>query len=274
MSDQQNDNNKIDQKEKQEELYFDGEKYYTREEFFNPPDDDIEPDPPTNKKWLKVTIASVIIIAMLSNVLALWPRLFNFASIEFLAISRELSQNEDVQLYKESVVVVRSGNSKGTGFYISEEGHIITNHHVVDSGLRPTVTFQEGDSYTADIIESDPEIDIAILQIDTKENVYPVLEFDDDWEPDLPIYVIGNPLFFNFIANKGNILGLTPARDVPMLMIDAPIYKGNSGSPVINEDGNVVGVVFATSTVDYEGSRLRVGLAVPVDYFKEYIEFQ
>ncbi|MCD8510349.1 MAG: trypsin-like peptidase domain-containing protein [Bacillus sp. (in: Bacteria)] len=260
----------------EEELYFDGERYYTREEFFNPPDEKEEMGKKSSKgKGFKVAIASIITVAMLSNVWSLWPQLFNFASIEFLAISHELSQNEDVQLYKESVVVVRAGNSKGTGFYISEEGHIMTNYHVIDDlPQMVTVTFEDGTTYRAKVVEEDPDIDIAILQIDGDEGQRPVLEFEDTWETGLPVYIIGNPLFFNFIANRGHVLDLTTVRskEDPMLMIDAPIYKGNSGSPVINKDGKVVGVVYATSRVDYKGDRLRVGLAVPVDYFKMYLD--
>lgn len=269
-----NRNNKINEQE--EELYFDGEKYYTREEFFNPPEDKEEKQTvKKSRRGFKIAVACIITVAMLSNVWSLWPKLFNFASIEFLAISHELSQNENVQLYKESVVVVRAGNSKGTGFYISEDGYIMTNYHVIDDlPSMITVTFQDGTSYRAKVVEEDPDIDIAILQIDGEEGQRPVLEFEDSWESGLSVYIIGNPLFFNFIANRGHVLDLTTvkSKDDPMLMIDAPIYKGNSGSPVINEDGKVVGVVYATTRVTHEGDSLRVGLAVPVDYFKKYLD--
>ncbi|MDQ0253481.1 serine protease Do [Evansella vedderi] len=271
------DKEKDSHNQEEEELYFDGERYYTREEFFNPDDEEEEIDPKKKKtgKWLKVTIASILTVALLSNVLSLWPQLFNLASIEFLAISRELSQNEDVQAFKESVVVVRAGDSKGTGFYISNEGHIMTNYHVIDNlPQMVTVSFQDGKRYPASVVMEDPAIDIAILQIEGENLDRPVLEFEETWEEGLPVYIIGNPLFFNFIANRGHVLDLTPTRnrDDPMLMIDAPIYKGNSGSPVINHDGKVVGVVYATTRVDYEGDRIRVGLAVPVDYFKKYLD--
>src|SRR5690554_1389454 len=99
MSEQDNRNEK--EEKKNEELFFDGEKYYTREEFFNPKDDEAVQKPKKTYRWLKVTIAFLLTIALLSNILSLWPQLFNIPSVQFLAISRELSQNEDVQLYKE-----------------------------------------------------------------------------------------------------------------------------------------------------------------------------
>lgn len=215
----------------------------------------------------------MIAIALLGNVFSIWPQIFNLASIEFISVSRELSQNEDVQLYKESIVVVSDGNSKGTGFHISEDGHILTNQHVVDGRSSVVVTFEGGDMYHAEVVRTYDDIDIALLKMETDDSDHPVLDFEESWEPSEQVYFIGNPLFFNYIANKGNILDLTPDRDIPMLMVDAPIYKGNSGSPVINEDGNVIAVIYATSRVDYEGSRKRVGLAVPVEYFIEDMEF-
>ncbi|MBU9713941.1 S1 family peptidase [Evansella tamaricis] len=259
------------QKLSQEELYFDGENYYTREEFFNPEEEEEATPPKKSRKWLRVIIATVVTVALLTNVLQMWPRIFNFDSIEFLQISRELSQDEDVQLYKESIVVVRAGGSKGTGFYISQDGLIITNHHVIENEPSIMVSFQEGDAYRAKMVESNEEIDIAILQIEGESPDHPTLDFDNSWETGMPVFVIGNPLFFNFIANKGNVIGMTEDRDVPFLMLDAPIYRGNSGSPVINEAGKVIAVVFATNRMEIDGEKRRVGLAVPVDYFKEYL---
>ncbi|UCZ53949.1 serine protease [Bacillus shivajii] len=277
MRDSNNDHDqdqekKEEHKQPEEELFFDGENYYTKEEFFNPEDEKENEPKKKNSKWLRMTIAFMLVAALLGNVFAVWPQLFNLASIEFLQISRELSQNEDVQLYKESVVVVRNGNSKGTGFTISEDGHIMTNHHVVDEGFDITVTFQEGEAYRADIIESDPDIDIAILKVDDESFNHPVLTFEDSWKAGMSVYFIGNPLFFNFIANRGEVLDLTPERDIPMLMIDAPIYRGNSGSPVINAEGNVVAVIYATTRTEFGGERKRVGLAVPVEYFTDKLD--
>ncbi|WP_183041027.1 S1C family serine protease [Salipaludibacillus neizhouensis] len=260
-----------ERKKEDERVFFDGEHYYTKEEFFNPDDEEEDPKPKKNKKGFKIVIASVLTLALFSNVFAIWPKLINLPALEFLATSQELSQNEDVQTYTDSVVVVRGGNSKGTGFLFTDEGHIMTNQHVIEDEPFVTVSFQNGDGYHAEVIESDEELDIAILKVEEVELDRHVLEFEDAWDIDEPVYVIGNPLFFNYIANEGQLLGETTTqnREDPVLMLDAPVYRGSSGSPVINEQGNVVGVIFATTQVDHEGNEQKVGLAVPVEDFIE-----
>src|SRR5699024_5598304 len=85
---------------------------------------------------------------------------------------------------------------------------------------------------------------------------------------DEPIYFIGNPLRFTGIANEGVVLDyiMVKSKEEPVVMMDAPVYRGNSGSPVINEAGKVIGVIFATSHTNEAG---RVGLFIPIDYFHE-----
>ncbi|WP_051314715.1 S1C family serine protease [Alteribacter aurantiacus] len=208
-------------------------------------------------------IASVLVLALLGNVLAFVPRLINIPAIEFVQTSRELSQNAEIQKYTESVVVVRGGDSKGTGFLFSDEGYIMTNEHVVRNERYVSVSFEDGGRYQAEVVDRDTEMDIAVLSINLGSE-RAVLPFTSEWEKGEDVYVIGNPLFFNFIANVGHLLG---ERNDGILMLDAPIYRGNSGSPAINKSGEVVGVVYATTRIDHNGDSKRVGLIVPTDTF-------
>jgi serine protease Do len=261
-------------KSKEESIYgedFDENGYYIGEE-----EDEETLNPSAPRKGLKTVITSIIVVVLISQVLTIWPLLYNSAALEFLSKSRELSANEDIQQYKQAVVVVNAGSSKGTGFNISEEGYIITNHHVVDGESSIVVTFPAGEVQRAEVAISDAMMDIAILKVQTEGLNLPTLEIEEvpEWNVGDSIYFIGNPLVFNQIANEGTILGLTQLDgwDIPLMMIQAPIYKGNSGSPVINSEGKVIAVVFATTKTEYNGDKVKIGLAIPMEYIQEYLE--
>ncbi|MFS0752285.1 S1 family peptidase [Oceanobacillus sp. 1P07AA] len=216
-------------------------------------------------KWMFWVIA----VAMTFNILAFFPQIISIPAIDFLQTSSTLSQNEDIQAFKEAVVVVETDDGKGTGFSINQQGKILTNEHVVDGYNSVVVSFPELGLYEAEVMESYPEIDMAVLQIKNEEE-FPYLTIDDQYKvsQDENIHFIGNPLFFNGIANEGNIAGtiLLDSWDREVMMIQAPVYRGNSGSPIINQAGDVIGVIFAT--LDHE-SNGRVGLYVPISYFTE-----
>lgn len=211
----------------------------------------------------------LIAIALLINVVALLPRTFSIPAIDFLVTSAKLSADEEIKLYKEAVVVVETGNSKGTGFAISSDGYIITNAHVVDEETSVTVAFPELGLYGAKVVETYPDVDLALLKTDTEDEL-PFLELAEQttFEENDKINFIGNPLAFNGIANQGTIIGYTDLTswELPVVMIEAPVYRGNSGSPIINEKGNVIGVIFATLNHNEHGN---VGLFIPIDYFYE-----
>ncbi len=213
-------------------------------------------------------VLSVIGIVMGLQVVAWWPQIFSLDAIRFLRISAQLSQSEEIQTYKQSVVVVRTEDAKGTGFIISEDGWIVTNRHVIDGAEQPSVSLPNGDRLPARVAAVSDQVDLALLQIEAEG--LPALQLAEHYhgESALPVYIIGNPLFFDRIVNQGETLGLIDYQP-PMLVLQAPVYKGNSGSPVIDEAGRVIGVVYATTTLRLDGKDTKVGLAVPVQWLHE-----
>lgn len=211
----------------------------------------------------------LIALVMVLNIVALLPQTVSIPAVDFLMTSAELSKQEDIQTYKQSVVVIETTDSKGTGFSMNERGDIMTNYHVIEGYNKVTVAFPNQGLYVGEVVATYPEIDLAVLEIDTDDTL-PYLPLSDTFQlqQEEDIYFIGNPLKFNGIANKGVVLDyiFVQSKSLPVVMMDAPVYRGNSGSPVINQAGEVIGVVYATLDHKEEG---RVGLFIPIDYYHE-----
>lgn len=208
----------------------------------------------------------VIAIAMFINVIAILPKTFSIPAIDFLVTSAKLATNPAIDQYQESVVVVEGENSKGTGFTISSDGVILTNNHVIEGEDKILVAFPNDGLFDAEVLASYPDIDLAVLKVDGDNLPYLTLANKTTFDKNEHIHFIGNPLKFNGIANEGKVIGYTPLKswDEEVLMLEAPVYRGNSGSPVINKHGLVIGVVFATLKHETHG---KIGLAVPIDYY-------
>jgi len=111
-------------------------------------------------------------------------------------------------------------------------------------------------------------LDAAILRVDAGGERLPSIEIERDreWGPGERIYVIGNPLYLEQIAGEGRILGTVQVRgrSRPVMAVDAPVHKGNSGSPVINGRGRAIAVIYAAGEIRHEGEPVQVGFAVPL----------
>ena len=169
---------------------------------------------------------------------------------------------------------ISAASVSGTGFIISDDGYILTNNHVIDDarqgGYEVSVLTYDGAEYTADIVGYDAANDIAVLKIDAT-GLTPVTMGDaGDIVVGRTIYPVGNPLGeLNFTMTTGIISAtdraITTDQDngpINMFQIDAAVNEGNSGGPVYDGDGEVIGVVTAkTSATGVEG----LGFAIPIE---------
>lgn len=221
-------------------------------------------------RFRKIVLVAVAIV-LLVQVISFFPQLFSLEAMRFLTTSARLSQSAHIQTYKESVVVIHTDGSQGTGFMISPDGLIVTNRHVVEGSTQLRVSLASGEQFIGRIVKISDEVDLALVDIDAEH--LPVLPLAHSYtgEAGIPVYIIGNPLFFTGIANEGQTYGVTH-KEPQMLVLQAPVYKGNSGSPVIAEHGEVIGVVFATSSARIDGEERSVGLAVPVQWVHRLLE--
>ncbi|MEM4625694.1 MAG: trypsin-like peptidase domain-containing protein [Candidatus Pacearchaeota archaeon] len=144
-----------------------------------------------------------------------------------------------------SIVSVSTDTSQGSGFIIDKEGIIVTNLHILtDANYINVLVYDKKRWIPARLVGYDEVMDIALLKI---EGEYPFLEFGDSRLTRLgeKVIVIGNPLGFSFSVTEGIVSGINRIgiNNLPVyLQIDVPLNPGNSGAPVINKEGKVVGI--------------------------------
>jgi len=164
---------------------------------------------------------------------------------------------------------------QGSGFFISEDGYIATNNHVVRGGSEFTIIMTDGKEYQAQLIGADPRTDVAVLKVETEQK-FTYVDFADDSSLRIGDWVvaIGNPLGFGgtvtvgVISARGRDMGATAYDD--FLQIDAAINPGNSGGPSFNTNGQVVGI--NTMIVSPTGGNIGLGFAIPASTAKTVID--
>ena len=167
--------------------------------------------------------------------------------------------------------------SSGSGFIITKDGYVVTNHHVVSNASSIKVTLYNGETYDATLIGSDSDYDVAVLKINA-EDLQPVtLGNSADVNVGDSVLAIGNPLGeLTFSMSQGIVSSCNRAINVDgtpfnMIQVDCSINPGNSGGPLMNLYGEVVGIVSAKystySTTTVEG----LGFAIPISDVKAII---
>lgn len=161
------------------------------------------------------------------------------------------------------------GTSMGTGFIISADGYLLTNHHVVDGAEEVKVRLSDRREFTAKVVGSDAESDVAVLKIDASG--LPTLRFGNgaSVKPGQWAVAIGSPFGFEQSVTAGIVSAVARSnqyadqRYVPFIQTDVPINQGNSGGPLLNVSGEVIGInsqIFSNS-----GGYMGVSFAIPID---------
>jgi len=160
--------------------------------------------------------------------------------------------------------------SQGSGFVYDEEGHVITNQHVVDDADSVTVQFSNGKSYDASVVGTDPSTDIAVLKVDAPKSLLEPLELGDSSTVGVGdgVVAIGSPFGLEQTVTTGIVSALHRQITSPnnfaiddAIQTDAAINHGNSGGPLLDLAGDVIGV---NSQIESEsGGNDGIGFAVP-----------
>lgn len=167
----------------------------------------------------------------------------------------------------------KSSQALGSGFLISEDGYVVTNHHVIEHAADITIMLDDGRHVAADVVGADPRTDLALLKIKEKGS-FPHVAFArdvprvGDW-----VIAVGNPFGLGgtvtagIVSARGRDIGAGPYDD--FLQIDAPVNRGNSGGPTFNTRGEVVGV--NTAIFSPSGGSVGIGFAIPAEVARDVV---
>ena len=174
---------------------------------------------------------------------------------------------EELLFGRSGGVEKRESGALGSGFVVSEDGYIVTNNHVVSNADEIFVKFSDGREYRTKLIGTSSEVDIAVLKIEANEKFKP-LEFSDSDKIEIGQWSIafGNPMGLNDSMTVGVIsaagrssLGIEEIEN--FIQTDAAINQGNSGGPLIDINGKVIGV--NTAILSTSGGSVGLGFAIP-----------
>lgn len=168
----------------------------------------------------------------------------------------------------------RQSMSQGSGFFVSQDGYVVTNNHVVENAVEVQLVTDTGKTLEAKVVGTDPRTDLALLKVKDGGN-YPYVQLADakarigDW-----VLAIGNPFGLGgtvtagIVSAQGRDIGSGPYDD--FIQIDAPINRGNSGGPTFNQSGEVVGV--NTAIYSPSGGNVGIAFAIPASTVKQVVE--
>ncbi len=167
----------------------------------------------------------------------------------------------------------RSSHDLGSGVIISSQGYVLTNEHVIRQARRISITLADGRTFDARVVGADPTNDVAVLEIETDENLPWVQPgSSSDIMVGEPVIAIGNPFGFSNTVTTGVISATNRSIHAGQLTFhgflqtDASINPGNSGGPLLNANGSLIGI----NTAIYQGAE-GIGFAIPIDVARRVV---
>jgi serine protease Do len=166
---------------------------------------------------------------------------------------------------------------QGTGFFISADGYIVTNNHIVERSTKVTVYTISGEEYTAKVIGTDPQTDVALIKVEVKNA--PFAELGDSAAVKVGEWVlaVGNPLGMEHTVTAGIVSAKSRQLGIPsdtpiyedFIQTDAAINRGNSGGPLVNMKGEVIGI--NSNILTPSGGNIGIGFAIPSSMAKKVV---
>ena len=163
--------------------------------------------------------------------------------------------------------------AQGSGFFITADGYAVTNNHVVDKAKAVEITTDDGKTYDAKVVGTDPRTDLALIKVDGRSD-FPYVKLAEtaprigDW-----VVAVGNPFGLGgtvtagIVSARGRDIGSGPYDD--FIQIDAPVNKGNSGGPTFDMEGNVIGV--NTAIFSPSGGSVGIAFDIPAETVKTVV---
>jgi S1-C subfamily serine protease len=169
----------------------------------------------------------------------------------------------------------RGGTATGSGIVVDTEGHVLTNNHVVEGASKISVKLGASNTaYDATVVGTDPATDIAVLKVDAPQSqLHPLtLGHSSEVEVGDPVVAIGNPFGLDRTVTSGIVSALQRQIQAPngfsidnVIQTDAAINPGNSGGPLINAEGEVIGINSQIETGGSGSGNVGIGFAIPID---------
>jgi S1-C subfamily serine protease len=202
--------------------------------------------------------------------------------VAFIESQIEPQETESLNPFGEIEPESGGGTATGSGFVIDDEGHILTNNHVVEGASKVTVKLGDSEkTYDAEVVGTDPGTDIALLQVDAPAKEIQPLTLGHSSEAEVgdPVVAIGNPFGLDRTVTSGIVSALQRQIEAPngfsishVIQTDAAINPGNSGGPLINSAGEVIGINAQIATGGGGNGNVGIGFAIPIDTVRAEIE--